>query len=338
MTILKKSEGMDEPILDPGIPIIDAHHHLFDRSALRYMLDDYLADVNTGHNIVASIYVETQAFARTDGPELLRPIGEIEFANGVAAMCASGTYGRCRVGAAIVGYADLRHGDAVAELLDRAQETAPQRLRAIRQITLEHPSEAPFRYMTHRPPVGALQDPYFFQGFRQLAQRGLAFDATVFHHQLPDICSLASKFPDTAIVINHLGMPMQMEMDQAARARIFSEWSRGLRELARRPNVFCKIGGLGLPYWEFGFDRRPGSVGYRELAAAWQPYIEIAIEAFGADRCMMESDFPPDGRSCTFSALWNAMKYVVRDYTQEEKVALFHDTAARVYRVALTSD
>ncbi|MGE8163797.1 amidohydrolase family protein [Paraburkholderia sp. NPDC080076] len=336
MTILRQPEK-DEPVLDPEIPIIDAHQHLLDRPALRYMLDDYLADANSGHKIVASVYVETQAFARSGGPELLRPIGEIEFANGVAAMCESGTYGRCLVGAAIVGHADLRYGDAVADLLDRAQETAPQRLRAIRQITIEHSSDAPFRYMTNRPPVGALQDPQFLKGFGQLARRGLAFDAAVFHQQLPDICSLASKFPDTTIVLNHLGMPMQLELDQAGRMRVFSEWRDSLFELARRPNVVCKVGGLGMPYWDFGFDRRPKPVGYRELAAAWRPYIEVGIEAFGADRCMMESNFPPDRRSCSFSSLWNAMKYVVRDCTPEEKASLFHDTAARIYRMAITS-
>lgn len=147
-TMNKRLEGRDEPILDRGLRIIDGHHHLFVRPALRYLLDDYLGDVRAGHRIVASVYVETLAFARTEGPELLRPVGEVEFANGVAAMTASGAFGEVRVCAAIIGHADMRLGDEVAKLLDRCLETAPERFRGVRQITLEHRSEAPFRPRT----------------------------------------------------------------------------------------------------------------------------------------------------------------------------------------------
>jgi hypothetical protein len=98
--------GRDETILEPDLPIIDAHHHLFDRPGLRYMIDDYLTDTRAGHRVIASVYVETSAFARTDGAEVLRPLGEIEFANGIGAMCDSGRYG-CRVCSAIVGHARL---------------------------------------------------------------------------------------------------------------------------------------------------------------------------------------------------------------------------------------
>ncbi|MEY4099671.1 MAG: hypothetical protein RL300_842 [Pseudomonadota bacterium] len=329
----KRLEGRDEPILEPDLPIIDAHHHLFDRPALRYLLDDYLADVSAGHKVVASVYVETLAFARTDGPELLRPLGEVEFANGVGAVAASGAYGNCRACAAIVAYADLRFGDAVAELLDRAIELAPDRLRGVRQVTIEHPSETPFRFMTHRPPSGVLTHPGFRPALRQLAQRGLSFDAAVFHNQLPAITSLADAFPDLPIVLNHVGMAMGMEMSEAERAEVFVAWSRDLRELALRPNVTCKLGGLGMPFWGFGFENRTDTMGYLELAAAWRPFIETAIEAFGAERCMMESNFPPDGRSCGFVPLWNALKHIVRDCSAEQKADLFHQTAARVYRI-----
>jgi L-fuconolactonase len=331
----KRLEGRDEAIIDPDIPIIDAHHHLFDRPALRYMLEDYLADAGAGHRIVASTYVETQAFARVDGPEALRPIGEIEFANGVAAMSASGVYGACRVGAAIVGNADLRLGDVVAQLLDRALETAPDRFRGVRQITIEHPSDAPYRYMTHPPPRGVLKSSGFRPAFRHLAPRGLSFDAAVFHHQLPEIADLADAFADTTIVLNHMGMAMALDMDSQGRAEIFHSWGNALRDLARRPNVVCKVGGLGMPFWGFGLETRSDPIEHLELAAAWKPYIETAIEAFGASRCMMESDFPMDGRSCGFVPLWNALKHIVRTYSLEEKFALFHGTAARVYRIPL---
>jgi L-fuconolactonase len=328
-------EGRDEIIVDPNLPIIDAHHHLFDRPGLRYLLEEYLADTSAGHNIIASVYVETLAFARTDGPEVLRPLGEVEFATGVAAMSASGVYGSCRVGAAMVGYADLRAGDSVAQLLDCALQIAPERFRGIRQISMQHPSEAPYRYITHRPPAGILQSPGFRLAFRHLAPRGLSFDAAVFHHQLPAIADLADAFPDTTIVLNHLGMAMAMDMNEQERAAVFRDWRDLVLELAHRPNVMCKIGGLGLPFWGFGFETRAEAVGYLDLVSAWRPYVMTAIEAFGPHRCMMESNFPPDRRSCGFVPLWNALKRIAESFSDTEKAALFHGTAARVYRLHL---
>jgi L-fuconolactonase len=326
--------GRDEPILDPDIPIIDSAHHLFDRPSLRYMFDDYLADARAGHRIVASMYVETLAFTRPDGQELLRPLGEVEFANGVGAMGASGVYGDCRVAAAIVGFADFRFGDQIAELLDRAMAIAPERFRGVRQIAIEHPSKAMLRYVTNPPPAGLMHHPGFRSAFRHLAPRGLTFDAAVFHNQLCDVAELADAFPDTTIVLNHLGQIMALDLDAQSRATLFREWCAAQRDVARRPNVVCKIGGLGLPFWGFGFENRTDPVGYLELADAWRPYVETTIEAFGADRCMMESNYPPDGRSCGFVPLWNALKHVVRAASPKDKAAMFHDVAARVYRMA----
>jgi predicted TIM-barrel fold metal-dependent hydrolase len=248
-------------------------------------------------------------------------------------MAASGAYGECRTCAAIVGYADLRLGDEVARCFDQALQIAPDRFRGIRQIAIEHPSEVPFKYITQRPPAGLLSHPRFRSGFAHLAQRSLTFDAAVFHNQLSDIAALADAFPSTTIVLNHCGIAMAMEMDADARARVRDEWRLSLQEVARRPNVMCKIGGFGLPFWGFGFEGRSEPIGYLELAHAWRPYVELSIDAFGSDRCMMESNYPPDGRSCGYVPLWNALKHIVRSYTPEEKGALFHGTAARVYRI-----
>lgn len=329
-------EGRDEPILDPEIPIIDSHHHLFDRPPLRYMLDDYLEDVRAGHRVVASVYLETQAFARPDGPELLRPLGEIEFANGVGAMCASGVYGECRVAAAIVGYADLRFGDPVAELLDRALELAPERFRGVRQVTIEDPTEAPYRFITHRPPSGIMKHPGFRHGFAQLVKRGLTFDAAMFHHQLHDLTDLADAFPQATIVLDHCGHAMAMDKDDETREEVFRQYRNAIVEVARRPNIYCKIGGLGMPFWGFRFEEREDTIGYRELAAKWRPHVETCVEAFGANRCMMESNYPPDGRSGGFVPIWNALKHIVRAASPSEKAALFHGTAAKVYRISLS--
>lgn len=332
----KRLEGRDEAILDPEIPIIDAHHHLFDRPTSRYMLDDYLADVRAGHNVVASVYVETQAFVRVDGPEVLRPIGEVEFANGVGAMCASGVYGNVRLCAAIIGYADLRLGDDIARLLDRCGEAAPERFRGVRQITMEHSSDATYRFFTHRPPAGAMRHPGFRRAFRHLGPRGLIFDAAIFNHQLQEIADLADAFPSTTITLNHIGVALGLEMTAEGRNELFRSWRGALSELARRPNIFCKVGGLGMPFWGFGFESRSNPTTHEELASVWAPYVETAIELFGADRCMMESNFPPDGRSCGYVPLWNALKKIVAGATADEKAALFHGTAARVHRIDLS--
>lgn len=328
--------GRDEPILDPDIPIVDAHHHLFLRPTLRYLLDEYLADISAGHRIIASVYVETQAFARVDGEELMRPVGEVEFANGIAAMSASGLFGAAQICAAIVGYADMRRGDEVARLLDRCLQAAPDRFRGVRQITLEHSSNSPWAYTPKRPPIGVLHDPQFHAAFRHLAPRGLIFDAAVFDHQLSDAAAIADAFPNTVITLNHAGMAMGMDAHgEAARAELFRLWRQRLAEVAKRQNIYCKIGGFGLPFWGFGFEKRNDPIGYRELAECWRPWVESAVELFGTERCMAESNYPPDGRSCGYVPLWNALKHIVAGASTVEKENLFMNTAARVHRIAL---
>jgi L-fuconolactonase len=329
----KIKEGRDEPILEPGIPIIDSHHHLFDRPALRYMVEDYLEDAKLGHDIRATVYIETQAFARADGPEVLRPVGEVEFANGVGAIGRSGVYGSCRVAAAIVGFADMRLGERVQETLDRSIAAAPDRFRGVRQIALAHSDPAVLRFLTHKPPPDLLRDPAFGEAFLQLGRRGLSFSATVLHPQLPELAALAARHEDTLVVLDHLGLATAMDGDAAARAEAFTDWRGKLKDLAQRPNVVCKIGGLGTMYWGFGFNRREQPATSAELAAAWKPYVETAIDAFGPERCMMESNYPNDGRSCGFVPLWNALKRIVAGASAAEKKTLFHDTAARIYRI-----
>ena len=337
MEMTKRFDGRDEPILDPDLPIIDAHHHLFTRLGIRYLLDDFLADAQSGHNVVASIAVEILAFARKDGPEHLRPLGEIEYLNGVGAMGASGVFGRCRVAAGIVGYADLRFGEQIGELLDQAIARAPERFRGVRQNSLYHNNDIIYNYISHRPPRGLLQHPNFRSGFSEIAKRGLNFDCGILSNQIVELAELADDFPNTSFMLDHLGMTMCLGMspDDPRRTEEFNYLRDSLREAAKRPNVHCKIGGFGLPFWNFGLIEHKDPVGYLELAEIWAPYVEIAIEAFGADRCMMESNFPMDGRACGYVPLWNALKHIVRSASRSEKAALFHDNAARIYRLTL---
>lgn len=330
----KRLEGRDEPILEPDLRVIDAHHHLFDLPGNRYMASDYLADVGAGHNVVASIYCETQAFARRHGPEWMRPLGEVEFANGVAAMTATGVYGPCRVAHGIIGHANLTLGDKIGPLLDACLAAAPERYRGARHMTIEYPDDRPFKYvMTQKPPAGVLDHPGFPQGLAELQRRGLIFEAAVFDPSLPKLVAMVDRFPDLTFVLNHAGIAIGVDMTADERAEVFRRWSGALRDLARRPNVMCKVSGFGMPQWGFGFEARTGPVGSADLAEAWRPYAETAIGAFGAGRCMIGSNFPPDGRSSGYVPVLNAYKVITRTWSAAEKAALYHDNAARIYRL-----
>ena len=328
----KRLEGRDEPILEPDLPILDSHIHLFDLPGNRYMLEDYLADAGAGHNIVGAVYCETQAFSRPDGPEHLRPLGEVEFANGVAAMCASGTYGDCKVAHGLIGHANLTLGSVVGELLDRCIAAAPDRFRAIRHVAVEPPDDRAYKYiMTFRPPRGVLDTPGFPLGLAELEKRELVFDAAIWHPSLPRLTELVDDFPNLTFVLNHMSTAVGVDMSTDEKAELFKTWRVQLGELAKRQNVVCKTGGLGMPFWGFGFETRDDVVGSEELATAWRPFLDTAFEAFGTDRCMMESNFPPDGRSSGFVPTWNAYKIVTKDFSDDEKAALYKDNAARIY-------
>jgi len=330
----KRLEGRDEPIIEPDLPIVDAHIHLFDLPGNRYMLDEYLADAQGGHNVVASIYCETQTFSRTDGPEWMRPLGEVEFGNGLAAMTATGHYGKCLVNAGIVGHANLTFGARIGELLDRCMAAAPDRYRGVRHVTLDYPDDRPFKFiMTHRPPSGLLDHPEFPKGLAELQKRGLIYDAAIYDPSLPRVAEIADQFSDLTIVLNHMGNAVGVDMTTDEKVEMFRAWSTNLRALAERPNVQCKVGGLGMPIWGFGFEERDDEIGYLELADAWRPYVETAIDAFGTDRCMMESNFPPDGRSAGYIPTLNAYKHILKEFSQDEKRALFAGNAVRVYRL-----
>ncbi len=106
-----------------------------------------------------------------------------------------------------------------------------------------------------------------------------------------------------------------------------------MRALARHPNIHVKVGGMGMRL--FGFRVHEGELppASEELAAAWRPYVETCVGAFGARRCMFESNFPVDKGSCGYAALWNAFKRIAAGWSAEERTALFSGTAERVYRL-----
>lgn len=331
----RRLDGRDEDILFPELPIVDAQFHLFIRPTIRYMFDDYLADAGAGHNIVSSVYVETTAFSRQDGPEIERSLGEIEFANGMGALGASGFFGPCRIAERIVGHAQVSAGDAVAGVLDKALALAPERLVGIRQVLIHHEREAAYRGVPYRPAKGMMQSATFREGLRHLAPRGLSFDVAIWDPQLGELEDLAKAFPDTTFVLNHLGIAVAVDLTTEGRMEIFGDWRKALRKVAELPNVMCKISGMGMPVWGFRLEDNEGPNTSQMLARYWLPYIETAIDAFGFDRCMAASNYPPDSRSAGFVPLWNALKRCTASCSEDERVALFSGTASRVYRISI---
>ncbi len=322
-----------EEIIEPDLPIVDPHHHLVDRLETgRYLLPELLADLRSGHNITATVYLEWLSMYRATGPAELRPVGEIEFANGVAAMAASGTYGKTQVCAGVVGYADLTLGVAVEKGLQAMITAGGGRFRGIRFITASHPDQAAWGSMVIRP-EGLLMDKRVREGFARLAPLGLSFDAWMYHTQLGELVDLARAFPETQIVLDHVGGPIGLGRYAGKRDEGFAEWSGRIRELAACPNVHAKLGGLGMRMFGFDLHTRELPPSSEELAAAWRPYIETCIAAFGPERAMFESNFPVDKGSCSYHVLWNAFKRIAGGCSAAEKAALFAGTATQFYRL-----
>jgi L-fuconolactonase len=321
-----------EDIIEPDIPIIDPHHHLWDRPNWRYMLDDLLADTDTGHNIVATVFVQCRAFHRDDGPVEMQPIGETTFAAGVAAMCESGIYGPIRACAGIVSHADLTLGADAERVLAAHIEAGGGRFRGIRHIT-SWDADSTLMNPAYAPPQGLITTPAFREGLKTIARLGLSFDAWLYHPQIDELTETAKACPDTPIVLDHVGGPLGIGPYQGRRDEEFAKWEKSIRALAACPNVHIKLGGLGMRINGFGLENAAEPPSSQDLAAAWKPYIETCIEAFGADRCMFESNFPVDKGSYGYQIFWNACKRLVANASPGEKADLFAGTAARFYKL-----
>ncbi len=328
--------NLTEEALEPDLPICDPHHHLWDfrHGAVqeRYLLDEILDDLNGGHNVVSTVFIECGAMFKADGPEAYRCVGETEFVNGIAAMSASGSYGKARIAAGIVGTVDLRLGAAAADVLDAQIAAGGGRFRGIRRGAFWHESPEIQNHRTN-PPEGLLLRDDFRAGFRHLAPRKLSFEVWCAHTQIKDATSLARAFPDTVIVLDHFGGPIGVGPYAGKADEVFAFWQTQVDELARCPNVVAKLGGLNMEVNGYGWEHKPRPPTSAELAQATRRYFEHTIDRFGADRCMFESNFPVDKLSCSYTVLWNSFKRFSKGYSAAERAALFHGTAARVYRL-----
>ncbi|MFO1158808.1 MAG: amidohydrolase family protein [Reyranellaceae bacterium] len=322
-----------EAALEPELPIIDPHHHLWHTDVRGlYFLPDLLADTGGGHNIVSTVFLECQSMFRAGGPVEMRPVGEVEFVNGIAAQSASGQYGKTRVCEAIIGWVDLMLGGPVRAVLEAEIDAGGGRFRGVRYGTSWDASIVG-QHVSRVIPQHRLLDPKFREGFAELGKLGLTFDSWHFHPQLPDLVDLARAFPDTTIIVDHVGGVLGVGPYEGKSAEIMPAWRKSIGELAKCPNVNIKLGGLGMTSFGFGFHERDTPPGSQELADTWRPYIEPCIEAFGPERCMFESNFPPDKQSCGYTELWNAFKRITSGASAAEKKALYSGTAARIYKM-----
>jgi L-fuconolactonase len=327
-----------EDILEPELPIVDPHHHLWDdrpEPMARYMLEDVLDDVDSGHNVKTTVFLQCGSMYRSSGPEALRPVGETEFVNGIAAESESGLFGPARIAAGIVGYADLTLGGAVEEVLVRHIQVGDGRFRGIR-FSAGNDDDPEVRKHIRRPvPYGLLGDSRVREGFARLAPLGLSFDAWLYFPQLGDIAELARAFPETGIVVDHVGGLLGLGKYTGRRDDVFAAWKQAVGRIAAFPNVTMKLGGLTMKTVGFGFHERAKPPSSQELADAYRPYFETCIDLFGVDRCMFQSNFPVDKAGCSYPVLWNAFKRVTASYSGAEKRALHCATAARVYRLTV---
>ncbi|HZN23111.1 MAG TPA: amidohydrolase family protein [Burkholderiales bacterium] len=326
-----------ETPLEPELPICDPHHHFWDRRLVRipyqrYLLDELVADIETGHNVRSTVFIECRSMYRKDGPEEMRPVGEVEFVQGQAAASASGLYGPARAAAAIIGHANLNLGQRVEPVLEALQAASPNRFRGIRHSVTWDPHPEVENTAAHKA-QGQLASDQFRAGARVLARMGFTLEGWLYHPQLPELAAFAKAVPELTIVLNHVGGLLGTG-PYANRNEVMDNWRKGIAAVAACPNVVVKLGGLGMVRCGFDWHTREKPIGSEELATAMRPFLAHCIEQFTPGRCMFESNFPVDKVSFSYNVMWNAFKRFSKGYSASERAAMFHDTAAKIYRIA----
>ncbi|MFC1952321.1 amidohydrolase family protein [Chloroflexota bacterium] len=320
---------LEDPI-EPELPICDPHHHLWDHPNNRYLLDEVLQDMGGGHHIVQTVFIECKSMYRKDAPKEMQPVGETEFVQGISAQSASGQYGATAIATGMVGFVDFTIGKAVEPVIEAHLATGKRIFRGIRYMTTW---DATPKIAASVIPPKLLMNSKFREGFACLKKYGLSFDSWLFFHQLMELVDLARTYPYIPIILNHIGGPVHIGPYAGKRDEVLKEWKHGITELATCPNVSIKLGGLGMPRCGFGWHERSTPPTSVELAEAMSPYYLECIEKFGVNRCMFESNFPVDKLSYSYTVIWNAFKRITKDFSPDERAALFYDNAIRIYRL-----
>ena len=319
-----------EEIIEPDLPIIDPHHHLWEQDGSPYFLQELDGDISSGHAIEATVCVEAHFRYRASGPIELRPVGETEAIIGMISEAAKDS--EAHLCAGLVVHADLTLGDCVGAVIDAHRSVAGDRVKGVRH-SVARDEHFPNGIVIRPAQRGLLADATYRQGLQRLIENDLTFDAMLYHRQISELADLAGNLPDLPIVLDHYGCILGVGHYSGREAETFQEWRRDMKRLSERPNVFVKIGGLGMIVCGAKYHKREIPPSSHELAMIWKPYFETCVEFFGPERCMFESNFPVDKAMYSYSVLWNAFKRMTAAYSEGERSALFHDTAERFYRL-----
>lgn len=320
-----------EEILEPERAIVDPHFHFFAENEVfpNYRLADLQRDAS-GHGVQQAVFMECEEGYRKQGPDHLKPVGESEWVRDLAREAAQSRTSSIRI-AGMIGDAQLYNGALAAETLDAHLEASPI-FRGVRDMSIWDASPE-IDCVDEASDLNLYGESRFREGFAEVAKRGLSFDAHQYHTQLPSLVDLARAFPDTPIIVNHLGSPLGAGPYAGKHDEIFPVWQKAITQVASCPNTFMKLGGLAMPWCGFGLERRENPPSSDEFVAIYARYYDHALQAFGPNRCMFESNFPVDKLSLSYDVLWNAFKKIAAAYSEDEKDTLFRGTATRVYRL-----
>jgi predicted TIM-barrel fold metal-dependent hydrolase len=315
-----------EPVVEPDLPIVDPHHHLWPSTSDRdYGLAELLADTLSGHRVEQTVFVECGAAYRSEGPAEFAPVGESEFVAGEAARDPH------QLIRGIVAHVDLRLPNLDA-VLDAHEAAGQGLLRGIRDALAR--AREPHGSLVGDALVNLYRDPAFRAGVARLGDRGLLYESWHYHYQNRELLELARAGPSTMMVLEHFGTPLGVGPYAGKRDEVFAEWKSDIAELGRCENVVAKLGGLGMRCTGFGWDTAERPPSSDEVVAEQARYYLHMIGCFGPNRCMFESNFPVDRQSLSYRTLWNAFKKMTADFSSTERADMFAGTARRVYRLS----
>ena len=323
--------GTMEAAINADEEIVDPHHHLWDFPTGTYLLPELHEDTGSGHNVVQTVFVECGAGYRSDGPEYLRPVGEIEFVAQQAELSKSS--GGAEI-AGIVGFADLSRGSAVEEVLAAQDAVGRGKFKGIRHATAWDASED-IRESHTKPRPGLLGEKSFREGFVKLGDMGFSFDAWMFHPQVEELVRLVNDVPSTPVVLDHLGGPLGIGPYAGSKAEVRETLRPALEDLAQHDHVMVKVGGIGMSIYGMGLNRLPEAPTSEYVASLWSDDIRHCVDTFGPSRCMFESNFPVDRQGCSYTVLFNAFQLIADEagWTKSERAELFSGAARRFYRL-----
>ena len=324
-----------EETLEPEIPICDPHHHFWVARPepvhyQQYLLPELSSDVGSGHNVKSTVFIEVRCEYRTDGPDEMKPVGEVEYIQTIADAAAAGNQGPTKAAAAIIGHADLKLGDGVRPALEAMQAASPNRFRGVRHSVGYDESPE----LANRDIKGALGTDGYRAGAKVLASMGFVLENSLYYHQLSELAEFARAVPELPIVLNHIGGLVRVGPYANRDEEVMPEWRKGVEEVSKCPNIIMKLGGVGQLRYGYYWHDRETAIGSEELAQELGPLMEHCIQQFGPDRCMFESNFPVDKISYSYNVIYNAFKRLSKGYSPTERAAMFHDTAARVYNIS----